>query len=184
MIHERTLELITSVQKRIFSSLKPGKLVELFKLGEGQPPTVGITTADVVDGMYGFLGFTRLLESTALRKTIADGVQEGHFGYFSGPKPQLGPDGCFQVAPAKVRFRPPSPVAEDEIDLESGFLMLPQAIPQPAPPPGPGLGPGPIPPGPGPGPIPPGPGPGPRTHSPGARTRARADSPPNYPERS
>ena len=163
MIHERTLELITSVQKRIFSSLKPGKLVDLFKLGEGQPPTVGITTADVVDGMYGFLGFTRLLDSAVLRKTVADGVQEGHVGYISGPKPELGPDGRFQVAWAKVRYKPQVAVPEDEIDLESGFLMVPQAIPQSAPPPGPGAGPapgpGPVPPGPGPGPIPPGPQP-------------------------
>jgi hypothetical protein len=134
MIHERTLELITSVQKRVFPSLKPGKLVELFKLGEGKPPTVGITTTEVVDGMYSFLGFTRLLESMALQKTIADGIQEGHFRYFSGPRPELGPDGRFQVALAKVRFKPDAAVPVDEIDLESGFLMLPQAIPEPTPP--------------------------------------------------
>ena len=102
MIHERTLELITSVQKRVFASLKPGKLVELFKLGEGGAPsgapTVGISTAEVVDGMYGFLGFTRLLDSTAIQKTIAEGVKDGHFGYYSGPQPALGPDGRYQVA--------------------------------------------------------------------------------------
>jgi hypothetical protein len=33
--------------------------------------------------------------------------------------------------PSKVRFK--MVVAEDEIDLESGFLLLPQSIPQPAP---------------------------------------------------
>lgn len=178
MIHERTLELITSVQKRIFSSLKPGKLVELFKLGEGQPPTVGITTADVVDGMYGFLGFTRLLDSAVLRKTVADGVQEGHVGYISGPKPELGPDGRFQVAWAKVRYKPQVAVPEDEIDLESGFLMVPQAIPQSAPAPGTGPsptpGPGPVPPGPGSGPIPPVP-PGPTPGPPSPATRNTVD---------
>lgn len=98
-----------------------------------------------------------------LRKTVADGVQEGHVGYISGPKPELGPDGRFQVAWAKVRYKPQVAVPEDEIDLESGFLMVPQAIPQSAPAPGPGpspaAGPGPVPPGPGPGPIPPGPQP-------------------------
>ena len=70
-----------------------------------------------------------------------------------------GPDSKFQVNPAKVRFE--TTVAEDEIDLDSGFLMLPQAIPQPAPtgevpgltPPGPGPG-GAYPPGPD---VPPGP---------------------------
>ena len=32
---------------------------------------------------------------------------------------------------ARVRFN--TPVGEDEIDLESGFLMMPQAVPVPAP---------------------------------------------------
>lgn len=164
MIHERTLELIMSVQKRVFSSLKPNKLVELFKLGDGQPPTVGIATAEIVDGMYSFLGFTRLSDSTVLRKTVVEGVKDGHFGYYSGPKPVLGPDARYQVALNKVRT-PPSVIEEDEIDLESGFLLLPQSIPLPAPVPGPG----PIPPGPGPGPGPvlPGPGPGPGPIPPG-----------------
>jgi len=161
MIHERTLELIMSVQRRVFASLnKPSKIVDLFKLGEGSPPTLGITTAEIVDGMNSFLGFPRLLESSALRKTIADGVQEGHFGYFSGPKPELGPDGRFQVALAKVRFK--SPVREDEIDLESGFILLPQAMLEPVPVVGSGAGPGmpePVAPGPGSGQIPPGPQP-------------------------
>jgi hypothetical protein len=39
-----------------------------------------------------------------------------------------GPDGKFQVPAAKVRFK--AAVGDDEIDLESGFLMLPQAIPE------------------------------------------------------
>src|SRR5262249_2661247 len=53
----------------------------------------------------------------------------GHFGYLTGPKPGLGADGKFEVPISKVRFK--TTVAEDEIDLESGFLLLPQAIPQP-----------------------------------------------------
>ncbi|MFN4261830.1 MAG: hypothetical protein ACK4RK_21320, partial [Gemmataceae bacterium] len=55
----------------------------------------------------------------------------GHFGYVTGPKPGLSAAGKFEVAANKVRFR--TPVAEDEIDLESGFLMMAQAIPQPEP---------------------------------------------------
>jgi hypothetical protein len=67
--------------------------------------------------------------------------------------------GKYQVAGNKVRVD--VAVAEDEIDIESGFLMLPQAIPAEAVPP-PGPGPGPVPPGPvPPGPTPP-PGPGPQ----------------------
>lgn len=131
MIHERIVELITSVQPRIFTTLAPTKIVELFRLGEGPPPQLGISTGEVVDGFYSFLGFTRLMTSGVIRRAAAKGVLDGHFGYVSGPKPSLGTEGKFQVALTKVRFK--TVVAEDEIDLESGFLMLPQTIPQPAP---------------------------------------------------
>lgn len=128
MIHERVMELLTVVQKRLFSRLNPVKIVELFKLGEGTSPRFGIRAAEVVDGFYSFLGFTRLITSEVIRKTIAQGVQEGIFGYISGAVPEFGPDGNYQVQAARVRIG--TSVAEDEIDLESGFLMLPQAIPQ------------------------------------------------------
>jgi integrase len=58
-------------------------------------------------------------------------VQEGHFGYTTGPKLRVGTNGKFEVPVSKVRFK--TAVAEDEIDLEFGFLRLPQALPQAAP---------------------------------------------------
>ena len=143
MIHQRIIELITAVQPRVFNSLAPTKIIELFRLGEGDPPTLGIGTAEVVDGFYSFLGFTRLMSRAVIRKSIARGIEEGHFGYVSGPKPGLSAQGKFEVAPTKVRFK--TSVAEDEVDLDTGFLMLPQAIPQPTSPTGGGptpVGPG------------------------------------------
>jgi hypothetical protein len=131
MIHERVMELVTSVQPRLFSSLTPMKIVELFRLGEGQPPALGVRTREITDGFYSFLGFTRLTTSAVIRKAIARGVQEGVFGYTAAPPPDLGADGTYQVGPAKLRFN--TAIADDEVDLEAGFLMMPQAIPQPAP---------------------------------------------------
>jgi hypothetical protein len=61
------------------------------------------------------------------QRHILEAHADGYFGYASGPKPAPGPDGKFQVTLSKVRFK--APVTDDEIDLESGFLMLPQAIP-------------------------------------------------------
>lgn len=149
MIHERIMELLMTVQPRVFSTLTPGKIVELFKLGEGTPPKLAVRATEVVEGFFSFLGFTRLTTSGVIRKAIARGVQEGTFGYISGAVPELGPDGKYLVPIAKVRIA--TGVAEDEIDLESGFIMMPQAIPQPAPavPPGlvltpPGGAPGPV----------------------------------------
>ncbi len=156
MIFERSMELLTQVQSRVFPTLNPVKIVELFKLGEEQPPRLGIRCADVVSGFYSFLGYTRLTSKEVIQKAIARGVQEGIFGYFSGTSPALDATGRYQVARNKVRFN--VSISEDEVDLESGFVMLPQAIPAEAP-----AGPGPVPPG----PIPPHGGPTPPPAAPG-----------------
>jgi len=126
-VHDRVMELITQLKKRVFDTLNPGKLVEFFKLGEGTPAKLGIGTSEIVSGFYSFIGFTRLTSDTIIRKAIVRGVKECVFGYTSGGATALDSDGKYQVPPAKVRFD--SVVAEDEIDLESGFLMLPQAVP-------------------------------------------------------
>lgn len=157
-IHERVMELLTQVQKRVFDSVTPGKITEFFKLGDGTPPKLGITTGEIVNGFYSFLGFTRLISEKVVAKAIAAGVEKRILGYIGGGAPTLGVDGKYQVAGSKVRFD--TTVALDEIDLESGFVMLPQAIPQDAPVPGvtPPAGatpPSPIPPG----TTPPGPAP-------------------------
>lgn len=46
---------------------------------------------------------------------------------YSGSTPALGSDGKYQVPLARVRFN--ASVSDDEIDLESGFLIMPQAVP-------------------------------------------------------
>jgi len=61
MIHERIVELIMSVQPRVFTTLTPNKIVDLLRLGEGTPPTLGISTGEVVDGFFSFLGFIIIL---------------------------------------------------------------------------------------------------------------------------
>jgi hypothetical protein len=130
-VHDRIMELLVDVQRRLFPTLSPGKIIELFTLGEGNPPTLGIKTADVVDGFYSFLGFPRLVGSAVVKKAIAKGIADGFFGYYSGSTPVLGSDGKYQVPVSRVRFN--TSVTEDEIDLESGFLMMPGAVPVTAP---------------------------------------------------
>jgi hypothetical protein len=146
------MELLTAVQVRVFGKLNPAKIIELFKLGEGQPPQLGVRCADLVSGFYSFLGYTRLIDRSVLQRAVAQGVQQGIFGYIAGAVPALDADCKYKVARNKARFDVPT--ADDEIDLDSGFVMLPEAITAaPAP------GPGPVPPGPT--PTPPGPGPAP-----------------------
>ena len=129
-VHERVMELLTVVHKRVFGSLAPTKIVELFKLGEGEPLCLGIRLSDVVEGFYSFPGFTRLTSQEVVRKAVARGVKEGILGYVSGSAPELGEDGKFKVALDRARFG--TGVADDEIDLDTGFIMLPSAMPQPA----------------------------------------------------
>ena len=130
-VHDRVMELLVDLQRRVFTTVNPSKIIELFKLGEGTPLTLGIRTPDVVDGFYSFLGFPRLVNSAAVKKAISRGIQEGFFGYYSGSTPVLGNDGKYQVPVSRVRFN--TMVGEDEIDMDSGFLMMPQAVPLPAP---------------------------------------------------
>jgi hypothetical protein len=126
-VHDRVMELLVDVQRRVFTTVNPSKIVELFKLGEGTPPTLGVRTTDVVDGFYSFLGFPRLLNSAVIKKAITRGIQEGFFAYCSGAMPGLGNDGKYQVLVDRVCIN--TGVSDDEMDLESGFLMMPQAVP-------------------------------------------------------
>lgn len=75
--------------------------------------------------------YPRLLNGVVVQKAIAAGIKDRFFGYCSGAAPTLGSDGKYQVPLSRVRFN--TPVGEDEIDLESGFLMMPQALPVAAP---------------------------------------------------
>jgi hypothetical protein len=126
LIHQRVMELLTIVQPRVFSTLKPNKLVELFRLGEGDPVKTGIKVSEAVSGLYSFLGFPRLLSESAVRKTVAEGVEKRVFGYTTG-SPSLGADGKYQIDRSKVTFDRAVPA--DEVDLGSGFIMVPGAIP-------------------------------------------------------
>jgi hypothetical protein len=126
-VHDRIMELLVDLQRRVFTTVSPNKIIELFKLGEGTPLTLGIRTTDVVDGFYSFLGFPRLVNSAVVKKAISLGIQEGYFGYYSGSIPVLGNDGKYQVPVERVRLN--TMVGEDELDVDSGFLMMPQAVP-------------------------------------------------------
>ncbi len=130
LIQQRLTELLTTVQKRVFGSLAPGKIVELFGLGDPGEHAAGVATADVLKGFYEFLGLPRLLSTEAVRRAVARGVETGLFGYTTG-RPQLGDDGRYLVDRSRVTFE--RRVAEDEIDLDTGLLIAPTAVPEEAP---------------------------------------------------
>ncbi len=127
LIHQRLMELLTVVHRRVFGTLAPGRIVDLFKLGEEGSAQYGIATDTVLAGFYEFIGFPRLLTAEAVRKAVARGVATGLFGYATG-RPPLGEDGRYQIDRSRIAFE--RNVAEDEIDLDSGFLIVPAAIPE------------------------------------------------------
>ncbi len=132
-VHERIMELLTSAgTPRIHGSVTPRKIVERVRLGEspasGEPPILGIKASDVLESFFRDIAPPRLQDSEVLRKGIARGVAERVFAYTSGGSPALGSDGRFQVSRDKVVFG--RPLADDEIDLESGFIMVPETVPE------------------------------------------------------
>lgn len=142
-VHERIMELLTSVgTPRIHGSVTPRKIAERVRLGEslgeGEPLIMGIKASDVLESFFRDIAPPRLESAAVLRKGIARGVAEGVFAYASGGSFPLGSDGKFQVNRDKVILG--RPLADDEIDFDSGFLMLPAAVPE-APMVQPGVGP-------------------------------------------
>ena len=130
-IHQRLLELLTTVHRKVFDTVAPGKIVDLFKLGVPESGSPGIQTDRVVAGFFSFRGFPRLHSEDVVRKAIARGVETGRFGYATG-RPALDDTGRYQIDRSRVAFE--RSIADDEIDLDSGFPIAPAALPeQPAP---------------------------------------------------
>ncbi len=135
-MHERIMELLTAVgTPRIHGSVTPRKIAERVKLGEipagDENVIMGVRTCDVLESFFRDIAPPRLESAAALRKGIARGIAENTFAYISGIKPVLDDDGKFQVNLDKVILG--KPIAEDEIDFDSGFLMAPSAVPEATP---------------------------------------------------
>jgi hypothetical protein len=136
-VHERVMELLTTVgTPKVHGKLHPRKIVERLRLGEslaeGEPARMGISTSDIQDAFFGFLEPPRITSAEVLRRAIVGGVAEGLFAYTTGA-PSLGADGNYEVNLGKVSQC--RQMSEDEVDLDSGFLMLPAAVPSPEQPP-------------------------------------------------
>jgi hypothetical protein len=145
-IQQRIMELLTSVgTPRVYGSVTPRKIAERVKLGESVAPgeslpaaqrgsaaqagpLLGIRASEVLESFFRDIAPPRLESSSVLRKGIARGVTEGTFAYTSGSQPTLGQDGKFQVNRDKVVIG--RTLAEDEVDFDSGFLMVPGAVPE------------------------------------------------------
>jgi hypothetical protein len=104
------------------------RLGEFAQDSVGRP--LGISTNQVVDAFYENLGFPRLVDDKIIRRAIAQGVKDGYFGYVGRGDRVAGVrvrEGSGYLVPrAQVVLN--RDLLEDEIDLGSGFIVLPAAI--------------------------------------------------------
>jgi hypothetical protein len=128
-MHERLIELLSISPPRLFFSVTPEKILELLHLGTGMGSSIGITTGKLVESFYEILGYPRLESEKALRQAISLGVRNGTFGYIGRASQvdvnQLREGGSYLVDASLVRV---GNLMDDEIDMGTGFIILPQGI--------------------------------------------------------
>jgi hypothetical protein len=135
-VHERIMELLTGFgTPKVHATVTPTKLMQRVKLGEpvapGEPPRVLIKAGDVLNAFFEYLEPPRILSSEALKKAIVKGIADSQFAWYSGPAPQVGADSRVQVSAEKIVIG--RVISEDEVDFDSGWLIVPGALPQAAP---------------------------------------------------
>lgn len=135
-VHERLMELLTIVPPpRLFDSVTPSRVVELMRLGEAleedKPPRMGIPTRQIRDAFFETLGFPRLVSEEVIKWAITLGVRDGTLGYVGQTRLVREERGVYHVKREHVAYE--RILTSDEIDLEQGYLLLPDVI-QPPPP--------------------------------------------------
>ena len=128
-VHERLMELITIIQPKIFNSLVPKKIIELMQLGQNisdGTQKVGVSTRDIEDAFFSFLGFPRIADEAVIKSAILKGKNEDRFYYWGRGEPQKDAAGYYDISREVVISQQPS--IEDEINFDNGFIILPQAL--------------------------------------------------------
>ena len=144
-IHERLIEFLTRIQRKIFDTIRPRKIIELMRLGE--EGKMWLSTQEIKDAFFSYIGFPRLIDEVVIRKAICEGIQEGLFGYVGNKNKINFVEGKIEVPKQWLRYK--ERVFDDEIDLSSGLIVLPEVLPvevesqpvgpiRPTPQPGPG----------------------------------------------
>lgn len=118
-LQERILE---ALRHWVFDRVTPAKLVNLTKLG--QQDVQRLDCATLVSYCFSFLSFPKLRGVEPLRAAIAQGVQDGIFGYSAAL--QIDPSGQPFVTDHRL-VRIGVPLGEHEIDLSAtSFLLAPE----------------------------------------------------------
>lgn len=115
---ERLVELL-QMRGKVFDVLTPRKLMELTKMEQG------LEIKQIVETFFSSPEFPRVSDESVIKKAISRGVKEGLFGLTSKDKVQFIDDKPVTVRDKLIIDKE---VPEDEIDVSSGYLVLPQVV--------------------------------------------------------
>ena len=168
-VHERLIELLgKNVSSKLFDEFRASKLLPLMQMGSGKDEKKAVGTKVIRDVFFESLDFPRITEEKVIASAISQGVKDQSFAYALKGK-VLEEAGTHTVKEKDAKCG--TTVSPDEIDLDAGFILLPECIIAEPP-----LGPGPVPPGPiPPGPVPPVLPPGPPPPEPGKISTVKMD---------
>jgi len=124
-IHERLEELLTDIHGKIFTSIRPAKLLNLMLLGNGQDERSQVETKVILDTFFATPGFLRIKNADVLRDCIAQGVEQGLMAYSLKNRVREESGQYSVLAHDAVIGRRPG---LDEIDLDAGIVLLPACV--------------------------------------------------------
>ena len=141
-LHQRLLELLMDVSQKLFDKLTPSKIIDLMKMGKGESQLKAIDTKVLRDSFFQTLDFTRITDQKVIADAIAKGVQTGLFCFAlkSRVREELN-RWLVDKLDAIILRR----VSAEEIDLESGYILIPDCIVEPEMPSGAQIQPTPVP---------------------------------------
>lgn len=110
----------------LFATALPKKLISVLKLGSGEVGTRGhfVSGQELVDSVFGSLHFPRLMTLDGLKKSIAEGVTNGAFGYVMGAEEDAGTLKLLTLDSLTWK----RPVEASDIDLSAGAYLVSKAF--------------------------------------------------------
>lgn len=125
-IHERLIELLgKDIAGKLFDDLRPFKILNLMLLGSGEGERKAVETKAVRDAFFENLDFPRITEENVIAAAIAQGVKEGIFSYALKNR-VLEEAGKYLVKEKDALIG--RAVYPDEIDLETGLILMPECV--------------------------------------------------------
>ena len=118
-IHDRLMELLVRVRKRVFDILMPNRIAELMK--------EGLEISSITEGFFSSLDFPRVTSVEVIKQAISKGVQREIFGLTAKEKVRIIDDKPLVVKDQVIIGRE---VPQEEIDVSSGYLVSPTIIPE------------------------------------------------------